>query len=649
MLFKQLGSLNPPQTNSRAGIVEYLKAVIGRNMLSFTNKRDNKQDYSIPTVIGGIGIGKTRVGEETFISLVSNSEVSSCCKNFDKFWYVKFDFAASDKPLEGERASQFIGRCLVSRFFYGTSSAHAKTNIPEASVLEVVNLIDKLYVDQKGEKALLILHLDEYFMLPLPLLNELVSCLADLMLHPPTTISGQSTVIHNICVVPLMTGTDLDSANTSIYFSKLIPRDVRLIPLSDKDTSDLLATSANWNTLSKSLPYHSQVVVSYLGGVPRIIKAFLDACNGSTPLHDHIRWLGEVLRVTTNLISSNYNIHSWSQVFGASLVGLRTLLKIALSSYAVNRGYPLNGKTIRQVESTGLLMLIKVGVTPGCGNFDHPSSSDDQQKYTVHVPLALLRAINQELKDVDDSVLDPCLYSNSANFEVHMMPQIRVYRQNLLVSLSDTPVQVRDLYPHAIGFNSTLSLTVPIKHLQIVHDSETLATIPPTLVSILGSDPPRAVDITTGVFVINKRMASHADAIVYHSSDLVETIQYKSSDNTSQHFAPIADSQGVVKLADIISEWKKIEGSVTIPNCTVLFPFISNKPLAVNYQNKEQTLFARLEEYFSDPLNEGKPFHNYGRDYYIPSRIVLVVNENFSRYASCFATPSLYIPYKMKQ
>jgi len=290
-----------------------------------------------------------------------------------------------------------------------------------------------------------------------------------------------------------------------------------------------------------------------------------------------------------------YRTEKWQKLLGKSRKGVRQMVLWALSKKEVDLEDRLNGITVEQARATGILMLEKV-------------NNSNEEKYTINVPMILLRAINKELKDIPDKCLDTLSSIDDREFE-RVVATLRVLRQNMLVAMKVTTATYRDLYPNALGHNEDLDQKIQLNKLEEVwtngksskHDSihrHKLNAVP-----ILYSTN-QNIDLSKGGFYVhNVHMAPSNDGLIVHPPTNIEGIQCKSSDNITHGEKPDPSSNGVLRLGlkedirkkdNIWAEFNKVmddEHKKFYSNLNDEPKFnlfvVSNKPLTCYGKNQE--------------------------------------------------------------
>jgi len=135
---------------------------------------------------------------------------------------------------------------------------------------------------------------------------------------------------------------------------------------------------------------------------------------------DLTNFLSNVLSRVVDNIKDGYGVKTWQNLLGRSAVGVRTMVLWALCEKKVSLEDKLNGITVREASSSGILML--------------EESKGFSGYYTIVLPLVLLRALNKNLQDIGDEYLDPVRKFNWEEFE-KAMSGLRVLRQNLLFGI----------------------------------------------------------------------------------------------------------------------------------------------------------------------------------------------------------------------
>jgi hypothetical protein len=191
---------------------------------------------------------------------------------------------------------------------------------------------------------------------------------------------------------------------------------------------------------------------------------------------DLAEFLSSVLNKVVDTIKDAYDTKTWDVFLGNSPVGVRTMVFWALCGKRVSLEDRLNGISVKEARSSGILMLSEVEGSPNT--------------YVILLPLVLLRALNKSICDIDDKFLDPVHIFDDREFEKAMCG-LRVLRQNLLVGMGKKMVTYRELYPYALGTKEVLDRQIKLSKLEVVFPDGSSAThdsihkYPPTAIPVL--------------------------------------------------------------------------------------------------------------------------------------------------------------------
>ena len=423
------------------------------NVERYTRQVATKQLYSIPLVHGGMGLGKSRLGIELFRKLKELHEQNKPCKlsptkkdlrfqeAFDDIAHVFIDFSTIDEldmHHEGRLPSSILlGLRVACHFFFGCPLDAIRLSSEEQSMFLFSNVLDLISKRHVKKGLLLLIQLDEFPHVDQEILNKMIG-----------EISGQMISKHErkICVLPFLTGTATQVGVQAIKTSKMPLKSIPLLPLSTNEVNQLLSITLK---PSRKNPLFSQAVDS-LGGVPRFFQFFLEHFKSSDQYSG--KKIQQKLCSVVEQIAKSYDTEKWNNLLHSE-VGVRTMLLWALAGKEVGLKDMLNGISVEDARDTGILMLEPV--------------SNSREKYTLKVPLALLRAINLGLNDIEDSYLDPIPGVDDRAFE-RAMNGLRLLRQKLFVKAGRKKATYRELYPHALGYAEDLDQEVNLKELQEV-------------------------------------------------------------------------------------------------------------------------------------------------------------------------------------
>jgi hypothetical protein len=160
-------------------------------------------------------------------------------------------------------------------------------------------------------------------------------------------------------------------------------------------------------------------------------------------------------------IVAAYGTDTWCRILKAednteSFVGLKRMILFSLCGHPVTLSDKLNGVTVNDAKQTGILILESI------------RSSDTVPRFTIVVPLVLIRALNRKLHILPEELLDPFKQIDDRCFE-HAMCVMVMLRNNLLVSLQKKQATYKELFPGAIGHPEDLGRQVPLTQLEILH------------------------------------------------------------------------------------------------------------------------------------------------------------------------------------
>jgi len=376
--------------------------------------------------------------------------------------------------------------------------------------------------------------------------------------------------------------------------------------------------------------------VDSLGRVPRFLQFFLTKLVTAAQKQDLKEFLSGVLDSVVDEVQNTYGTKKWDDFFSGSPNGVRNMILWALSGKEVSLRDKLNGITVEQACSTGILMLEEV-------KGSYPT------KYIINVPLVLLQALNKQLRDVRDSDLNPVRIIDDREFE-RVMSTLRTMRQNMLVKSGNKTATYRELYPHALGYDEDLDQEIPLQKLEDIrvdgssakHDS--MHQFPMNAIPVLDC-PQKVMDVSQGgLLVQNVPKAPSNDVLIVHPPSHIEGIQYKSSDNITRSMEPDPNSKGILELGNnqgsnkktiwaefnkvTDSDHKKFYSSLGEPKFNLFV--VSNKPLK-GYEDIRKAVAT-------------KDYKNG-----LPKGVVVVCHQNFHKYARLFAHRGLYLPLKRKQ
>jgi hypothetical protein len=215
---------------------------------------------------------------------------------------------------------------------------------------------------------------------------------------------------------------------------------------SESETNNLIISSL----LAKSLPEVAESsllsrVTSSLGNNARNIELFVDKVEeqrGNTNMRE---LLSNVFDDIVNSIHTYYNTKTWQDVVGGHAAGVMRMCVWTLAGKQVRLDDKLNGVTVEDVRSTGIVQVKEADLV--------------NDLFTLQLPLIVIAAINMTYKFVSRDLFNPVKESSWAEFGT-AMAFVRILRNNMLVNLGQKTATLRELYPHAIGRSSTLDRVV---------------------------------------------------------------------------------------------------------------------------------------------------------------------------------------------
>jgi hypothetical protein len=339
-----------------------------------------------------------------------------------------------------------------------------------------------------------------------------------------------------------------------------------------------------------------QKAITCLGRVPRYLEIFITLMNEITLELDLLNTISKCFFSTSLEIANIYSLTKWKKYLGNSIVGPIRMLLWSLAAKPVRHEDMLNGISIKQAEDNGMLIL---------------------EEKNDKLYICVVRALNIQLKTIDDKLLDPFAQLGPYLFE-YMMCNLRVLRQNLYCKLSPSTITLGDMYPGAIGRNADLATIIPSLPLQYSvvkgnpssHDflhywpigSVPLynATVETVDFSKDNNEFSLMFNKQGGILLHNVSMASSSDACIIHPPKTVEAISMKSCQNINLGIAPNPLSQGVLKVGNKNDQVNKktIWAEYYKATCTdhkafyekltkdfsLFFVTVSNKPL-INYDD----------------------------------------------------------------
>jgi hypothetical protein len=417
-----------------------LGEIEGNNIKSFLEGSRVKQSYQCPLVHGSLGVGKSR--------LVAEFNRSLQLRNGSKFHcgFITLDCSAgdSDAITTITSADNILAVSVLAHFFFGKSARWLRGNLvgSSASINTLTFSSVMKYISVKYNTAttpiLLAIQVDEFGELGPDVLN---SFLKNFTTH---MIEDQSL---QICLLPTLSGTTTQAGIKAITGSQMTVSHILVPPLTEEETQQVIEKA--WENNPKDEPVSRLLppIIAALGNIPRNIAIFLDTVESQVCQPNIRQWLSDTFSRVTEGIQRMYSTETWERFLGQSRVGVIRMCVWILAGKEVQLGDKLNGVSVEDIRSTGIVQVQRVQET------------DDV--YTMHIPLVTLAALNNGLRFVPPHTLNPAEMVNWMQFE-RTMAALYVLRNNMLVSLKQTSATYRELFPYALGQAETLDRRVSL-------------------------------------------------------------------------------------------------------------------------------------------------------------------------------------------
>jgi hypothetical protein len=409
-----------------------LGKIEGDNIKSFLEGSRVKQSYQCPLVHGSLGVGKSR--------LVAEFNRSIHVRNGSKFrcGFITLDCSAGDSDAIATvtSADAILAVSVLAHFFFGKSARWLRDNLVGSSMStsintltfgSVMNYISVKYNTATTTPILLAIQVEEFGELDPNVLN---SFLKNFTTH---MIEEQSL---RMCLLPTLSGTTTQAGIKAITASQMTVSHILVPPLTEEETQQVIEKAWEDNpeaelVLSGLLP----PFIAALGNIPRNIAIFLAEVENGARQSNIRQRLSDTFSQVTVGIQRIYSTETWERFLGQSTVGVTRMCVWILAGKEVRLGDKLNGVSVEDIRSTGIVQVQRVRET------------DDV--YTMHIPLATLAALNNGLRFVPPQTLNPAEMVSWMQFE-RTMAALYVLCNNMLVSLNQKWATYRELFPHAI-------------------------------------------------------------------------------------------------------------------------------------------------------------------------------------------------------
>jgi hypothetical protein len=598
------------QFEGRTKELDQLLSFEKANIDNFERQVKTKQFYSCPLVHGGLGFGKTRLIVEHNQALAVRNSNFSCAS-------VLVDFSRGDDLDESETLMDIaLGLRVAAHFLFGKDSNWLKPKIYEHhrhlfTFGEVLSYIGTQYAINKP--LLLSLQIDEFGLIASESLNKILRL-----------FSTHMSTRHNdrVCLLPYLSGTTTAVGLAAITLSQLQPQPILLPPLGEVSSEKILVTALQATNKAylighKLLP----IATASLGNNPRNFQLFV-AKMGVQELSENVgSLLSEVLTKVVDAIRGYYGTAGWQDLIGNSQEGVTRMCVWALSGREVILSDLLNGVTVEDVRSTGIVQLLQGSV---------------HNRFQLFLPQVVIRALNIDYAFVSPEMLDPLRRVDCLQFESEMAA-IYILRNNMLVSLGQTTATYQELYPHAVGHPATLNRTVNIVKLTEVYANgssaahESIHHFPRNRIPIIHGISPTIDSTQPGVYIHNIPISPSVDGFVPHSPNNVQGAQYKSSDDIFRGLPP----KTKVKLGTKAGKTKK--------TIWAEYKKVTNKAHKDFYFGKGNTGIFTLAFVTNKPVNEWDAIVADPVAAKLPVDVILVANQNFKKYSAMFCNAAIFL------
>jgi len=511
-----------PDWVDRRDIKETIDNLFDQQMSAY--KFGNRvQDFRFWVIAGGSGIGKTRTGQELprlLAEKLKNNNAHSV------HTFIHADLCPLQFPLKNvggtdnaripdnmDQAGKWLSLGIAAWYFAHDWSYYTLRMFQRESeafsdffvVIKAIRLSEQMKgVLQEDQTLVLFLQIDE-FQRNIPLVRAALRFIRGFFLD-----------LRNIKVlmVPILTGTyplGIEELQKN-YVTDYVGNIITLPPLSQQESENLLRAALSLHNKPypsddhPTLPFY-KMLLSYMGGIPHfIVKCAAFLPSDLSQLADKIWQKHYYHAIRMNLELTYGDRQLWLPHFGSESAVI-TFLKMAWFREHVTRDTTLNGKTIGDLEESGLIYLER-------------TSNEIEDAFIIAVPPILLLTIDRALnfKIFQEILIEGLVQLSPDNFPDVVMAMHKATYQILWLSKpSDQPsvqITIRKIYNDAAEGNSQLNQQVSITSEPIIVNARKNIT---DLTNVYIREQNTSIDATKGTYLIaTERMASDLDGILPH-------------------------------------------------------------------------------------------------------------------------------------
>ena len=371
-VIKRVRSLQDPQPKmvpaqidfplvGRVQMLQQLRENEALNINNFILQRVATVQYCCPLVHGAMGVGKTRIVQEFNPSLKDRLTEHPTLKDA-RIVNITMNFAAGDvMTYEDVDIRTALGLRLAAHFFFQQPGAWLRSMLGRTrdtggvfSFRAVMSIISKTHYAKSSAPLLLTLQLDEFGLIEQAYLKCM---LADMAFHMTSRHSLK------VCLLPSLTGTTVAVGLSSIAASRLILANMLLQPLDQSETFSMVMTFLKGKVLGSRFASPAKVAMlraalDTLGNNPRNISLFLFCLHEAHPDVVTERLLSTVLKRVVEQLNLIYQLPTWTAKMHISKSTVVKLCSWALGGKDVQMTDRLNGLTVEDARSSGILQLV---------------------------------------------------------------------------------------------------------------------------------------------------------------------------------------------------------------------------------------------------------------------------------------------------
>jgi len=473
---------------SREKEIEAIKNAALSNF-RYTNCKLNTS-WTLVTITGGPGIGKTRLGVEMMHETVKNSlmkEIKRDCgedKQIEQIYlYIDFNIGCKYCEFIDGVASSSPNISMGTRIAAAAWGNGSVSDISQCAKSFLTERVLEAIVEEKfesiDEKArdktilMIIIHMDEYqyyvrklyerfrgeddpFNKARMYFYEMTKCIRIFM-------SINMKYRDKLFILPICTGTSLKVINWKITSGsgewsivRLFPGEIslnmevvlRMMHVLDKEKR---ISDKRMETLVRDIEFYT--AFHDTGGIPRYVEILLSevfkALTAEEESKERHCWSKKLEDDVITRYVSMFNMESGND----KMKIVEWLLQFAASHVAVEENTTIleNGKTLTDVEEEGICFLERIG---------------NSNEVYVHIPIVTMRILATKMRNNDKIVPHELIVREGLNpadtFE-RIIPYLICTRINALCHAGKKCVRTKEVFPGAKGGQDILNMYVGVK------------------------------------------------------------------------------------------------------------------------------------------------------------------------------------------